>query len=157
MPKVDPTLMNRVNLTAEEFSRALQELAGFYEENFAIVVRKTVFDLFANIIRRSPVDTGSYRASHGIATHEPGPTEGIRIIENKTDVNVMTAIAEYGGWTWKPGDGDIYIFNNLPYAEPLENGHSGQAPEGIYRQAMTELEAVMKKQISRLRVGGIFI
>ncbi|HIA8446854.1 TPA: HK97 gp10 family phage protein, partial [Escherichia coli] len=29
----------------------------------------------------------------------------------------------------------IYIQNNLPYAEALENGHSQQAPTGVYANA----------------------
>ncbi len=157
MPYVEDDLINKVNQTAQEFSWTLGKLALAYDKAFAAVVRKTVFDLFASIIRRSPVDTGTYRASHGIANHFPGDAEGIVIYEKGNDPGEMAALAQYAGWTWKPGDGDIYIFNNLPYAEPIESGHSGKAPQGVYRQAMTEINGVMQKNISQLRLSGYFI
>lgn len=153
---VDEHLMEKMDQTAAEFSKTLEELAGLYEKRFGDVIRKTVLDLFAGIIRRSPVDTGTYRASHMIANHEPAPEEGIVKIEKGQAANEVNAIAKGAAWFWAPGMGAIYIFNNLPYAEPLENGHSKQAPEGIYRQAMTELQAVLKKQILKLKVEGLF-
>ena len=46
------------------------------------------------------------------------------------------------GVTSSPAAGTHYIANNLPYAQELENGHSGQAPEG-----MVELTAIEFQQI----------
>ncbi|EFO5343979.1 HK97 gp10 family phage protein, partial [Escherichia coli] len=41
-------------------------------------------------------------------------------------IGVISKAANYGV---------IYIQNNLPYAEALENGHSQQAPTGVYANA----------------------
>jgi len=152
-------LKENMNQTAAGFSKALEDLAGFFEDRFGQVVRKTTLDLFANIVKRSPVDTGTYRASHGIANHEPEGEEGvIKISKEKKDPSGATKMAmdKARAWYWYPGAGTIYIFNNVPYAEPLEVGHSGQAPQGVYRQALTEVEAIMNKQIIALRVGRFF-
>ncbi len=150
-------LQNELNQTADGFAKSLEELGGILQDKFEQVVRKTVFDLYGNIIRRSPVDTGTYRASHSIANSEPKGDEGI-IYLNKSEIHLSTdlALTSLKAWTWKVGDGTIWIFNNLPYAEPLENGHSGQAPQGIYRQALTEVKAILDAQISKLKVSGYF-
>jgi len=158
MGAYDIGLQDKMNQSAESFSKSLMELGGILQNQFEKVVRKTVLDLFSNIVRRSPIDTGSYRASHGIANHEPAGDEGIIKIPkggNPGSAQAL-ALAKAQGWIWSVGSGTIFIFNNLPYAEPLENGHSGQAPQGIYRQAMTEVEAIMQKQITQLKVTGFF-
>jgi len=163
MAAFDQELQDKVNQTAQEFSKSLVELAFIVESKFSQVVRKTVLDLYANIIRRSPVDTGTYRASHSIANHDPSPEEGIVYLKkdkNKSEIeataSIQTNINKPLAWSWKVGDGTIYIFNNLPYAEPLENGHSGQAPQGIYRQALTEVQGILAKQIAELKAAGYF-
>ncbi len=150
----DEKLLHEVNESAEKFSKSLIELASFAEDNFSQIVRKAVFDLFSSIVRRSPVDTGTYRASHGIANHNPSDNEGIvHCAKDKSEASMSEHIAEtkVQAWTWRVGDGTIFIFNNLPYAEPLENGHSGQAPAGVYRQAMAEVEGFINKQIAALK------
>lgn len=152
-------LQEQMAETAEQFSRQLRELAAYYDDRFAQVVRKTVLDLFGNIVLRSPVRSGSYRASHGIANSDPGPKEGIvKLSPTGNEKAAAADIARKTGraWTWQVGDGDIFLFNNLPYAEPLENGHSKQAPQGVYRQAMTEITGVMKKQITALQLDEVF-
>lgn len=152
-------LREDMSRTAEEFSLRLRELAVYYDGAFSRVVTKTVLDLFGNIIVRSPVDKGSYRASHGIANHDPHPEEAVvRLSETGSEKSKAGEIArkKARAWTWEIGMGDIFLFNNLPYAEPLENGHSKQAPSGIYRQAMTEITGVMKKQITVLGLNDVF-
>ena len=37
-------------------------------------------------------------------------------------------------------DDDIFISNSVPYAEALENGHSRQAPNGIFRTVIPEVK-----------------
>lgn len=36
-----------------------------------------------------------------------------------------------------------YLTNNLPYAEALEHGHSGQAPAGMVRKNMVRISGVL--------------
>ncbi len=157
MAAFDEALKDKLDKTAVEFSHTLELLAGAYEDAFEKVVRKTVFDLYGSIIRRSPVDTGTYRASHMIANHVPSGDEGVhKIAKGGGSGSTALAFAKVAGWSWRVGDGTIFIFNNLPYAEPLENGHSGQAPEGVYNCAMLEIDAIMKKQIVALAVKDFF-
>ena len=159
MAAFDKELQGKVSQTAEDFSKSLMELGSIVENKFSEVVRKSVLDLFASIIRRSPVDTGTYRASHSLANHEPGPDEGIIYLsKDKSEVGMAQSLAmtTTQGWTWKVGDGTIFIFNNLPYAEAIENGHSGQAPQGVYIQALTEAQGVIAANVAKLKASGFF-
>lgn len=46
-----------------------------------------------------------------------------------------------------PVAGMHYIANNVPYAMALENGHSTQAPQGIYGLAAIDTETVMRSMM----------
>ncbi|KCX64952.1 hypothetical protein, partial [Acinetobacter baumannii] len=77
-----------------------------------------------SLVNLSPVDTGAYRASHivSIGTADYG------VREPSTNPIQDAAIQAV---KFKLGN-LIYIQNNQPYAERLENGWSDQAPQGIY-------------------------
>ena len=49
----------------------------------------------------------------------------------------------------KKGDGEkvIFITNNLPYINALENGHSDQAPSGMLAVTLNEVEAGIRDVI----------
>ncbi|MGY2258118.1 hypothetical protein [Pseudomonas sp. SDO55104_S430] len=46
--------------------------------------------------------------------------------------------------------GTIWMMNNLPYAQPLEYGHSAQAPAGMVRISVLEVQMFITKAISEL-------
>jgi hypothetical protein len=46
--------------------------------------------------------------------------------------------------------GTIWLMNNLPYAQPLEYGHSSQAPAGMVRISVIEVQMFISKAISEL-------
>ncbi len=140
-----------LNKDADEFSQALTSLAVMIDADLSLAIRKGVFDTFRSIIRRSPVLTGAYRASHGIANIEPAGDE--EVVKGKKGVSIpaSVAIAKGANWTWKLGDGDIYIFNNLPYSERIENGWSGQAGDGVYRVALPEMTQFLNKELEKVR------
>lgn len=48
--------------------------------------------------------------------------------------------------TMKVG-GVVYMSNAVPYAEALENGHSGQAPQGVLKLAVMDTEAGLQSLI----------
>ncbi len=93
--------------------------------------------LLGEIILRSPVDTGRFRGNTTVTINSP----------------VFAAMETYdktGGATLAKGAAAlkglkpfslIYIQNNLPYAEKLENGHSKQAPSGVFGVAFAGVAA----------------
>ncbi|MFX8817710.1 HK97 gp10 family phage protein [Acinetobacter baumannii] len=87
-------------------------------------VKHIVMDTVQSLVNLSPVDTGAYRASHIVSIGSGD--YGIREPETNAvqDAAIQAVKFKLGSL--------IYIQNNQPYAERLENGWSDQAPQGIY-------------------------
>lgn len=87
-----------------------------------------------NLQLLSPVDTGRYRANHIVSFGSPD----MRYTDNKDGMSL--AFSAINGLT-PSALPVVYIQNNLPYAEPLENGRSKQSPSGIYSLAYEAMVA----------------
>ncbi|MDC4872599.1 HK97 gp10 family phage protein [Acinetobacter baumannii] len=87
-------------------------------------VKHIVMDTVQSLVNLSPVDTGAYRASHIVSVGSGD--YGIRGPETNPiqDAAIQAVKIKLGNL--------VYIQNNQPYAERLENGWSDQAPQGIY-------------------------
>ncbi|EPC7287010.1 HK97 gp10 family phage protein [Acinetobacter baumannii] len=87
-------------------------------------VKHIVMDTVQSLVNLSPVDTGAYRASHIVSIGSGD--YGIREPETNAvqDAAIQAVKIKLGNL--------VYIQNNQPYAERLENGWSDQAPQGIY-------------------------
>ena len=146
-------VLDKIDKNAKDFSNTLTKLAVTIDGDIESVIRLAIFKVFASIIKRSPVDTGAYRASHGISNSDPDEREGIKKGEfpqgGGTQGEAGAAWQERGSWRWKIEDGTIYIFNNQPYALRLEEGHSTQAPTGIYAMALAEFDQIFGEELSR--------
>lgn len=104
------------------------QFAGKVEEEVGKRLRILSMALLSEVVTRSPVDTGRFKGNNLVS--EGGP-----------DYSATPETDKSGGRTLQQGGAVIakakpysviYIQNNLPYAEALENGHSKQAPAGIY-------------------------
>ncbi|MFV5376500.1 HK97 gp10 family phage protein [Acinetobacter calcoaceticus] len=92
-------------------------------------VKKITIDVVQSLVVSSPVDTGAYRASHIVSIGSGD--YGVRgpEINAVQDAAIQAVKFKLGNL--------IYIQNNQPYAERLENGWSDQAPQGIYNTTFT--------------------
>jgi len=124
------------------FEADLNAFAKKIDVDFGTVVKRVIIDLFNRIVVRTPVDTGRARASWGLQKD----TSGEGVLPDGTHLSAAAATEtakkelrklidmkgkEYAVW---------WIFNNLPYAVPLEYGHSKQAPAGMVRISLAEVE-----------------
>lgn len=90
------------------------------------LTKKITGDMLQQVVVRSPVDKGAYRGNHRVGIGSIDTTTNINDTENPLPKGI--AKIQSGG-----GIGKItYISNGLPYAIPLENGWSQQAPLGVY-------------------------
>jgi len=138
----------RMFTSARAFAGALSKLAETLNADISQVYRRTILDVYNNITLRSPVDTGTYRASHGIAVGpEPSDGEGIHQIEGGAGIARSYNDEVRMSFKWTIGKGTIWLYNNVPYAEALERGHSGQAPEGVYALALQELATKLEQAL----------
>lgn len=104
--------------------------------NFAIEVlknaddhlKKIVGETLQQVVTRSPVMDGEFRASHKVTLDSPQNTyeKGYDLSGNETlsEGLKVASTAKIGGL--------VYIQTLSPYGTRLENGWSQQAPNGVY-------------------------
>ena len=105
--------------------------AGMIEEDVGLKIRYIAIQILTAIDIAAPVDTGRSRNNNLVSLQHPDFG-----ISDNVDPNGTIAVQRGIGVISKAANyGVIYIQNNLPYAEALENGHSQQAPTGVYANA----------------------
>lgn len=100
-------------------------------------LRKVSAEMLQGVIMASPVMDSPFRSNHRVTidtpTSETVEGTGNRSPKGSLDQEVF---AEGAGQILQAKLGDsVYIQNNLPYALRLENGHSQQAPLGVFALA----------------------
>jgi len=142
-----------------DFSR-LRDIERLVGDRMDKVVRGTLLDLSRRIVLRTPVGNpslwqgppppgytggqarGNWQAS--IGSPASGTTEA-------TDKSGTATIAGIAGNTQQAPGNVWYLTNNLPYVSTaLEYGSSTQAPTGMVRISLRELDQSIDDQISRL-------
>ncbi|EFD5475716.1 HK97 gp10 family phage protein [Escherichia coli] len=105
--------------------------SGMIEEDVGLKIRYIAMQILTAIDIAAPVDIGRFRNNNLVSLQHPDFG-----ISDNVDPNGTIAVQRGIGVISKAANyGVIYIQNNLPYAEALENGHSQQAPTGVYANA----------------------
>lgn len=119
------------------------KLAAFVqksEKNAELVVRKLALQLLAELIKKSPVDTGRFRGNWFVQD-SLSPVQTIDT-DKGGDKTIGAGLVELG--RFRLGQ-TIYILNHLPYSIALEQGHSAQAPQGMVKITVAEFEQYLRK------------
>ena len=121
----------------KDLTEALLEFGEVPEK----VVRGTLLGLTNRIVKRSPVDTGRFRNNWQASTGTPATNQvqGTDKTGNKAVDAARTQVNKL-----EMGQ-DFYLSNNLPYAHRLEFGWSKQAPSGMLRLSIAELQQRMNE------------
>lgn len=106
------------------------------------VVRGTLIGLGSKIIKRSPVDTGRFRANWQFTINSPASGQ---VAGTSNPSGAMAAAAQ----NWSAGS-TFYMTNNLPYGERLEYGWSNQAPQGMVRVTLGEYSQILNIEAKKL-------
>lgn len=104
-----------------------------------------IFELFKSVILDTPVDTGRARGNWQTSVGTPKTNE-----VDRTDASGGQSVGEVLDNLGGPDD-TVFLSNNLPYAERLENGYSGQAPEGMVRKNVARIKRVVEKEARKHR------
>lgn len=105
-----------------------------------LAVRKIALDVFKEVILMSPVDTGRLRGNWQVAIGSVA--SGTVEIDDKAGT---ATISKVQAETMKLQVGQtITLVNNLPYARPLEYGHSKQAPGGMVRLTVQKWQPIVE-------------
>jgi len=138
----------------EAFDRRMRFLADELGDSINKLVRKTAVVIDQAVVFATPVDTGrarsNWRVALGIAPdgviapYSPG--EGLGVGEA---ANAQRAISQALSVISQRREGqDVFIANNLPYIQPLNEGSSAQAPAGFVQMSV-QLAAV---EVANVRV-----
>jgi hypothetical protein len=152
-------MSSNANLVADQLRQEIDKRRAFV----ALAVKKAIVDTHASIIERSPVDTGCFRGNNSLVVGEAIPP-AIPLTKNEKDAQSRAKRSGAGAEALPrmvseaqnrmkeaqtailglPNKFDqtpttMMIVNPLPYAEALEEGHSEQAPNGLYALAADAL------------------
>ncbi len=127
--------------TARELNRALLEQAKAGVELMRLDVVKAVVDCYANLVRRTPVDTGRARASWQVT----GDKSDLNFIPGTSQQEIARALAgAIRNSVFQPTDA-IYVFTNVEYVIALNAGWSKKQPGGFIDQFLQELRSELFK------------
>ena len=128
-----------------DFAR-LADIKRIAGDRYDEVIRGTLLDLSKRIILRTPVDTGRARGNWQVSYN--APESGVL---QRDDLSGQGTIAEVAQQTQIAGGNVWYLTNNLPYIQRLEfEGWSDQAPSGMVRISLAELDQSIDAQIAQL-------
>ena len=97
--------------------------------NTALEYKAIAFEMFSQVIQKTPVDTGRARGNWNITTDSPDYSTTESGQSPSVEVEVGNDFP------------DIYIANGLDYVVELEEGRSEQAPTGIIVPAIAAARA----------------
>ena len=128
------------------------QVGGFVddtERKFTMAVRKIAIDAFSEVILKTPVDTGRARGNWLVSIGDA--SAGTVELNDKTgQVTIGEVQAEALGL--ELGD-VIYLSNNLPYIEALEDGWSGQAPSGFVKLTVQRFQIIANQAFAAIGRG----
>lgn len=108
---------------------------GAVEQDLSKKIRTIAIQCLNEVVMRTPVDTGRARANNQLSIGKPvyasldayDKEGGATITEGATR---LTGLEPYTV---------VYIQNNLPYIERLEDGYSKKAPVGMFGAAFNSV------------------
>lgn len=123
---------------ALDISRFVKKANG----NIDVVVRKITFEVFSRVIRKTPVDTGRARGNWIASADRPV------LVALDGAKSEQQALADAGSVALKQSAGGVvFLANNLPYIQRLENGWSDQAPAGMVGTTLAEFPGVVSVSV----------
>lgn len=130
----------------DEFRRKFAAFVQRAKDNQELVVRKVGLDLMTSLVLKSPVDTGRFRGNWQVQYNlVPGALPTLDKSGGPTIAAANGALQSFAvGQTF-------YLVNHLPYAIPLEYGHSKQAPAGMVRITLTEFDQYLTRAVGELK------
>lgn len=138
----------------KRFDVDLKKFAATIHVDLKKVVKRTAFNLFGKIVRRTPVDTGRARASWDMT--EGAPSSFVRPPlmpgQKKKSKPEATQAALGNQLASISGEKPIFITNNVEYIGRLEYGSSSQAPHGMVAVSLAEVEAEMAGELADMGI-----
>lgn len=108
------------------------------EDELQVAVAKVATDALSRVVFKTPVDTGRARGNWFVEFGGSG-VETTEAVDAGGGSTIARGAAKIDTYQNVEGWPIISLYNNLPYAERLENGYSSQAPAGMVAVTVAEL------------------
>lgn len=105
--------------------------------------RIVTMEVLQGVVMASPVDKGTFRASHQVTVDSVSSTYDMEKQDKSGSSTLNDGLAVIASID-KPF-GESTVQTNLPYAESLEDGSSKQASTGVYRPTFAHIRAKYAK------------
>ena len=129
----------------------IRDIGNYMGDQLEKLLRVTVLETDSRLKQQSPVDTGRFRFSWQIGENAAGSTPA-------PEGSYGTAITPPKASNYQAGQeklGNYYsVHNNLPYAEPLAQGSSQQAPAGWVDRTAREMQNFVNTNWERIKRQG---
>ena len=122
------------------FADGLKKRCDAAKDKAELVIRKTGYEVFNSLVGMSPADTGRFRGNWSIGFGSP-------------DISTSGNTSPPSGapiLNWDVSN-TLYLTNSLPYAKPLEDGHSKQAPYGMVSLTVQAFGDAFDRAIKEVR------
>lgn len=127
-----------------QFKQGIDVFTRKVENRTDSVVRKLVTAIARGVVTKTPVLTGRARGNWHLSLN--APTFASRNMYDKTGGRT---IAEIRATIPKPAQGHNYfIQNHLTYIKLLEMGRSLQAPQGMVRLTLLEVDGMLREAVA---------
>ena len=137
------------------------DIGDYCNQQMEKLLRSAVLETELLLKMASPVDTGRFRASWATGENTAGSYDGgeqqpatgqYRDATNPPKDPSLERRITIGYQAGQERIGNVYsVHNNLPYAEPLANGSSKQAPGGWVQGAAKDVQG--RVRIAAARIG----
>ena len=145
----------------KDFGAQVMLFAQKTNQNVDTVVREVIIEIATKNVKRSPVGDGNLWKTKPPKGYIGGQFRGnwfssidspVTMPEfGKIDRSGQGAISEAIRVANNAAGHVYYLTNNLPYAQRLEYGWSTQAPQGMVRITMAEVDTAIKKALAKLK------
>jgi predicted RecA/RadA family phage recombinase len=120
------------------------DIGNYAEQQMEKLLRVAVLETDSRVKLLSPVDTGRFRVSWQVGENAAPGGE-----KSEGTYTGIFAIERLGYQQEKIGN--VYsVHNNLPYAEPLANGSSKQAPAGWVQGVAKDIQGFVRTNADRI-------
>ena len=129
---------NPAQREAMRFEISLREWTENTLPEYVNEAKKVVaLDALRGIVMKNPGATSRSQSNWNVTINKPSTKADYERFEN--DPMLRVSAGEVDMRNARPGD-DIWISNNIHYIVKLEHGHSQQAPHGMVRLTLEELQ-----------------
>ena len=130
------------------FELQLAEFAAQAKGAVDVSLREIIVKIGMSLISMSPVDTGGFRGNWQFSIGAPGggTLDALDPTGEQATARLVGDSIEFRAGT------TAFIVNNLPYAIPLEYGHSDQAPGGMVRITQARFRQIVEEAIRNNQV-----